>query len=249
MKNLARIVAVPALLALLAPPTAAQEATPLRSHVLVNQVVSSYAQAVADDPPPPSQTRRWSAPRLGIGAGIAAFGAWYAFSEMRCRLHGNLNGAAPNPATPGTRDVRPSAAPRGLATLQIAYGSARAPRTAWGGSACSLDWDYSSEEWWSATVGNRKLGPTRYPDPRRNWSTTDPPGRKQDDHQPADAATLERMRGTVQTESYRPPEKFYPGLAAVAVGAVIAALFGRVDGPLSVDVNPDSAALVLNMGF
>ena len=227
---------------------------PLVAAELVSSAVSSFAQELNVDTLPEAPPRRWSSPRLGIGAGLAAFGIWYAFSEMRCRWRGSLSGAAPHPAADGTRSVHaPTDASSALADLQIAYGNARSPVTAWGGSACSLDWQYSSEEWWSATVGDRQLGPTSYarvdPDAVRSWATSDPDSRRQGDHQPADAATLERMRGTVEAEAYRPPEKFYPGLAAAAVGGVLVLVFGRVDVPVSVDVTPDSAALSVNLGF
>lgn len=211
-----------------------------------------------DGPVPPAAAdigaqRRWSAPRLALGAAVAAAGVWYALSERRCRLHGGLDRFRPSPFALGTLSVRPSQAPGALAGLQIAYGGADNPVTAWTGSGCSLDWDYMSEEFWSARVGDRALGPTSYadvdPDAVRRWSTTD--SEAQGDHQPAPPEALTAMRGTIETEDYLPPSRLYSGLGIAVAGAVVALFFSRVDVPdwVDVDVAPERASLSFHLGF
>ena len=198
---------------------------------------------------------RWSAPRLALGAAVAAAGVWYALSERRCRLRGALNGYAPSPMTPGrgTLSPRPSGAPGALASLQIAYGGARNAVTARTRSGCSLAWDYTSEEFWSARVGDRLLGPTSYanvdPDAVRRWSTTD--SMAQGDHPPASPEALAAMRGTIETEEYLPPSRLYSGLGIAAAGTVVALFFSRVDVPdwMDVEAAPQGASLSVRIGF
>ena len=212
--------------------------------------------APADDPAAASADvdtrRRWSAPRLALGAAVAAAGVWYALAERRCRLINGLSGnLPPSPSVPGTVAVaRPSRAPAALATLQIAYGSPENPVTAWTGSGCSLDWAYTSQEFWSARVGTRTLLATYADvdaDAVRRWSTTD--SLAQGDHPPAPAEALEAMRGALDTEDYLP--RLYPGLGIAAAGAVVALFFSRVGVPdlVAVDVAPERASLSFRLGF
>ena len=211
--------------------------------------------APADDPAPASADvdtrRRWSAPRLALGAAVAAAGVWYALAGRRCRLHGALAGFRPSPSGPGTVVVaKPSHAPAALATLQITYGSPENPVTAWTGSGCSLDWAYTSQEFWSARVGTRTLLTTYAdvdPDAVRRWSTTD--SLAQGDHPPAPSEALAAMRGAIETEDYLP--RLYPGLGIAAAGAVVALFFSRVGIPdlVAVDVAPERASLSLRLGF
>ena len=215
--------------------------------------------APPDDPAPPSADidarRRWSAPRLALGAAVAATGVWYALSERRCRLRGALKATGPAPMTPGrgTLSVRPSHAPGALASLQIAYGGARNAVTALTGSGCSLAWEYTSEEFWSVRVGARLLGPTSYadvdPDAVRRWSTTD--STAQGNHAPASPEALAAMRGTIETEHYLPPSRLYSGLGIAAAGAVVALFFSRGDVPdwVDVDAAPQGASLSVRIGF
>jgi hypothetical protein len=195
--------------------------------------------------------RRWSAPRLALGAAVAAAGVWYALAERRCRLEGALAAFGPSPSQPGTVAVgKPSHAPAALAMLQIAYGSPENPVTAWTGSGCSLDWTYTSQEFWSARVGTRTLMATYAdvdPDAVRRWSTTD--SLAQGDHPPASPEALTAMRGAIETEDYLP--RLYPGLGIAAAGAVVALFFSRVGVPdlVAVDVAPERASLSLRLGF
>ena len=199
--------------------------------------------------------RRRSAPRLALGAAVAAAGVWYAFSERRCRLRGALDGYVPSPSTPGrgTVSVQPSHAPGALASLEIAYGGARDPVTTWTGSGCSLAWEYTSEEFWSVRVGDRLLGPTSYadvdPDAVRRWSTTD--STAQGDHPPASPEALAAMRGPLEAEDHLPPSRLYTGLGIAAAGAVVALFFSRVDVPdwVDVDAAPRGASLSVRIGF
>ena len=198
---------------------------------------------------------RWSGPRLALGAAVAAAGVWYAFSERRCRLRGALDGYVPSPSTPGrgTVSVQPSHAPGALASLEIAYGGARNPVTAWTGSGCSLAWEYTSEEFWSVRVGDRLLGPTSYadvdPDAVRRWSTTD--STEQGNHPPASPEALAAMRGPLEAEDHLPPSRLYTGLGIAAAGAVVALFFSRVDVPdwVDVDAAPRGASLSVRIGF
>ena len=197
--------------------------------------------------------RRWSAPRLVVGAALAGAGIWYALSERRCRLNGALADFAPSPARPGAQSSSARLARQPNAELQIAYGGARNAATAWTGSGCSLDWEYTSEEFWSARVGDRLLGPVSYadvdPDAVQSWSTTESSSRG--DVRPAPQESLDAMRGTIATKDFRPPSRLYSGLGMAAAGGVLAIFFSRVNvpGAVTLDVAPDRASLSLNLGF
>lgn len=224
------------------------------SQVAVADLVAA-AVARLDPAAPEAQgiPRRWSAPRLLVGAALAGAGVWYALSERRCRLNGALAGFAPSPGRPGAEPSSARLARQPNAELQIAYGGARNAATAWTGSGCSLDWEYTSEEFWSARVGDRLLGPVSYADvdPKavQSWSTTESSPRG--DVRPALQESLDAMRGTIATEDYLPPSRLYSGLGMAAAGGILAIFFSRVNVPdaVTLDVAPDRASLSLNLGF
>ena len=213
------------------------------------------SQSPAGDSAPASADvetpRRWSAPRLALGAAVAATGVWYALAERGCRLDGALASFSPSASRPETVAVaQPMNAPTALATLQIAYGNPENPVTAWTGSGCSLDYTYTSQEFWSTQVGTRTLVATYAdvdPDAVRRRSTTE--STAQGDHPPAPPDALLAMRGEVETEAYFP--RLYPGLGIAAAGAVVALFFSRVDIPdtVAVDIAPERASLSLRLSF
>ena len=242
------------LAALLAPAHPSAQAHRLDAVPVVDPLELPRQTAPADEPAPTSADdtrRRWSAPRLALGAAVAAAGVWYALAERRCRLEGALAAFGPSPSHPGTVAVaQPSRTPAALATLQIAYGNPENPVTAWTGSGCSLDWTYTSQEFWSARVGTRTLMATYAdvdPDAVRRWSTTD--SLAQEDHPPASPEARRAMRGAIETEDYLP--RLYPGLGIAAAGAVVALFFSRVGVPdlVTVDIAPERASLSLRLGF
>lgn len=259
LESILRFAILMLLTALFAPAVSAQELR-LDGVLVLNPPELSRQPPAPPDGPVPSPgdvdaRRRWSAPRLALGAAVTAAGVWYAISERRCRLRGSLNDDGPSPMTPGrgTLSIRPSHAPGALASLQIAYGGARSARTAWTGSGCSLAWQYTSEEFWTVRVGDRLLGPASYadvdPDAVRRWSTTD--STAQGDHPPASPEALAAMRGTIETEDYLPPSRLYSGIGIAAAGAVVALFFSRVDVPdwVDVDAAPQGASLSVRIGF
>ena len=249
--------AVLLLLAALLAPAHLSAQTRLLDSLPVVDPLKLPSQSPAGDAAPASAdvdpARRWSAPRLAVGAAVAAAGVWYALSERGCRLDGDgtLGGYSPFLSGPGTVAVaQPSHAPAALATLHIAYGSPENPVTAWTGSGCSLDFDYTSQEFWSTEVGTRTLVATYAdvdPDAVRRRSTTE--SAAQGDHPPAPPEALMAMQGGVVTEDYFP--RLYPGIGIAAAGAVVALFFSRVGVPDTVAVNvaPERASLSLRLSF
>ena len=110
------------------------------------------------DPSPPAVA--WSTPRLLLGVGLAAFGAYWAVHERRCRGTGSLSGAAHGV----DHSVRASPDAQVLyANLHIGYGNAREPSVTRRGNVCDVDWAFDSQEIW---IDNSIPGrPLTYADP------------------------------------------------------------------------------------
>ena len=186
--------------------------------------------------------RGWSTPRLLLGVGLAAFGAYWAVHERRCRGTGWLNSAAPSAdhsvgASPDARVL--------YANLNIGYGNAREPSVTRRGGVCDIDWVFDSQEIWT---DNSVLGrPLTYrdPDTLQPWTfstASAAPG-------PPTDAILQNMRNSFAPEEYIPKENLYVGIAAAAAGGIVAAFFSRTDTPVDVTPIPAGARLSLNFGF
>ena len=190
----------------------------------------------------PTPTRGWSMPRLLLGIGLAAFGAYWTVHERRCRGIGSLTSSAPG------FDRRVGASPDSrvlYANLYISYGNAREPSVTRRAGVCDVDWVFDSQEVWiDDSVPGRSL---RYADPdtlqRWTFSTASAaPG-------PPTEASLQYMRGSYAPEEYFPTENIYVGIAAAAAGGIVAAFFSRTDVPVEVTPIPAGARLSVNFGF
>ena len=233
-------------LASAAAPVAAQDRLPIPSGVdrLPDWIALALRQtdqtsSLAEEPTPP---RGWSTPRLLLGAGLAAFGAYWAVHERRCRGIGALSLASPRPdpsvgASPDSQVL--------YATLQIGYGNAREPSVTRRGGVCDIDWVFDSQEIW--TDNSIPGRPLTYADPdtlqRWTFSTaSNAPG-------PPTDAILQHLRSTFAAEEYIPKENIYVGIAAAAAGGLVAALFSRTDAPVDVSPLPAGARVSFNFGF
>ena len=214
---------------------------PLSAPVLVEQALR---QVERPSPAEPEPRRRWSAPRLLLGVGIASFGVYHALHERRCRLTGSLNGSAP-PAFDTGVAVSPDP-PVLYATLRVGYGNARDPSTDRRSGACAFDWTFDSQELWIDESVHGRVLSYADPDSLRAWTFAEAsraPG-------PPGADQLERMRGSLGAEEYIPKENVYVGVAAAVAGGLLAALFSRVDAaPVDVAALPGGARLSLRLGF
>ena len=211
----------------------------------LNQVALALRQTeqVSSSVSEPTTARGWSTPRLFLGIGLAAFGAYWAVHERRCRGIGSLNHFAPdaNHSVAASPD-----SPVLYAKLNIGYGNAREPSVARRAGVCEIDWVFDSQEIWTDhSVPGR---PLTYADPdtlqRWTFSTASTaPG-------PPTDPILEHMRGSFAREEYIPKENIYVGIAAAAVGGIVAAFFSRTDAPVDVAPLPGGGArLSLNFHF
>ena len=193
----------------------------------------------AQEPPPP---RGWSTPRLLLGVGLAAFGAYWAVHERRCRGTGGLN------LSPPGLDDSVGASPDSqvlYANLRIGYGNAREPSVTRRGNVCEVDWAFDSLEIW--TDNSIPGRPLTYADPDslRRWTfstASSAPG-------PPTDAILQHLRSSFAPEEYIPTENIYVGIAAAVAGGIVAAFFSRTDAPVEVAPTPAGARLSLNFGF
>ena len=245
VRNLLVVFAAGAVLVAGAATAAAQSSAarsrPLSVPVLVDQALRQVEPPSLAEPEP---RRRWSAPRLLLGVGMAAFGVYHALHERRCRLTGNLNGSV-HPAFDSGVAVAPDP-PVLYATLRVGYGNARDPSTSRRSGACALDWTFDSQEIWTDESVHGRVLSYADPDSLRSWTFSEAsraPG-------PPGADQLERMRGSLGAEEYIPQENVYVGVAAAVAGGLFAALFSRVDAaPVDVAALPGGARLSLRLGF
>ncbi len=197
--------------------------------------VSSFVQE-------PTPARGRSTPRLLLGIGLAAFGAYWAVHERRCQGVGSLSRSAPGV----DRSVGASPDSQVLyANLHSGYGNAREPSVTRRAGVCDIDWVFDSQEIWTdQSVPGR---PLTYADPdtlqRWTFSTASTaPG-------PPTDAILQHMRSSFASEEYIPRENLYIGIAAAAAGGIVAAFFSRTDAPVDVTPIPAGVGLSLNFGF
>ncbi|MXZ71096.1 MAG: hypothetical protein F4Z04_06270 [Acidobacteria bacterium] len=190
----------------------------------------------------PTPTRGWSTPRLLLGVGLAAFGAYWAVHERRCRGTGALSSSAPG------LDRSVAASPDSsvlYANLHIGYGNARDPSVTRRGNVCDVDWAFDSQEIW--TDNSIPGRPLTYADPDslQRWALSNAssaPG-------PPTDVILQHMRGSFAPEEYIPSENVYVGIAAAAAGGIVAAFFSRTDAPIDITPIPAGARLSINFGF
>ncbi len=183
---------------------------------------------------------RWSLARTLIGAGAAAFGAYWATSYRDCRI---AAGTALNSASFSTRLATPMAlSPEPLhATASLQFGNAADPTVSRVGGRCQLDWSYETRVWWTddSVPGVPLSGSYRPPE---QWRRSQPGP----DGLPAEMEA--GMQGSLRAEEFIPPNRLYVGLGAAAAGAVILAFFGRTAVP-EVVVRPDVARLSWRFSF
>ena len=131
------------------------------------------------------------------------------------------------------------------ANRHIGYGNAREPSVTRRAGVCDIDWVFDSQEIWTDhSIPGR---PLTYADPdslqRWTFSTASTaPG-------PPTDAILQHMRNSFASEEYIPNENLYVGIAAAAVGGIVAAFFSRTDAPVDVTPIPAGARLSVAFGF
>ena len=200
---------------------------------------TDQAASFAQEPTP---SRGWSTPRLLLGVGLAAFGAYWTVHERRCRGTGALSGSAPGPG----RGVSASPDSEVLyASLHIGYGNAREPSVTRRGNVCDIDFAFDSQEVWTDdSIPGRSLTYAD-PDSLQRWTfsnASSAPG-------PPTDAILQYLRNSFAAEEYIPTENIAVGIAAAAAGGIVAAFFSRTDSPVNVTPIPAGARLSLNFGF
>lgn len=183
---------------------------------------------------------RWSLVRTLIGAGTAAFGAYWATARKDCRIAGttrlNTAGFSDSLATPIPLSPKPL-----HATASLQFGNAADPTVSRVGKQCQLDWSYQTRVWWTddSVPGVPVAGSYR---PAETWRRSMPGP----DGLPAEMEA--GMQGTLRAEEFIPPDRLYVGIGA-AVAGIIVLFSGRSAAAPEVVIRPDVTRLSWRFSF